>query len=114
MGTRFALHGEAVVGGPVQYGLSTAPQNGDVERFYPHLLQHLYRACGRGGVQCTRKEYRFGVGFAEEALQRPGAALLDLERYRWQGYDPAQLGDVTLIGKAGHIAFNTGMPRNQR
>src|SRR5207302_6013405 len=51
---------------------------------------------------------------AEEPLQRPGAALLDLVRYGGQGHDPADIGRVPLVGEAGHVVFDATVPIDQR
>src|SRR5437016_6334829 len=53
------------------------------------------------------------MGFAEEALQRPCAALLDLDGYGRERYDPTQVRDISLVSEAGHIVFDPVVPCNQ-
>src|SRR6266571_6391793 len=111
MGACVVIQKEAVFGGPVQHGLPTASQNRDIERFDLHLLQYFYtRSCRSSSIICSKEAYGFGMGFAEEALQRPCAALLDLDGYGRERYDPAQVRTrmrvVLLVCEASHIVLN--------
>src|SRR6266700_1504231 len=114
VGTRVAIQEKAVFGGPVQHGLPTAPHNRDIERFDLYLLQYFYtRSCRSSSINCSKEAYGLRMGFAEEALQRPCAALLDLDGYGRERYDPAQVGDISLVSEAGHIVFDSVVPCNQ-
>src|SRR5207245_2086144 len=86
----------------------------DVERFDLDLLQDLGSG-GGGGLVSAEEEgpRRQGVRFAVEALERPGAAFLDLVRDGGKGDDPAEARDVARIGKAGQVMFHPIVPGNQ-
>src|SRR2546421_5151475 len=75
MGPCVAIQEKPVFGGPVQHGLPTASQNRDIERFDLHLLQYFYTMCRSSSIICSKEAYGLRMGFAEEALQRPRAAL---------------------------------------
>src|SRR5205807_6864468 len=111
--TGISVQGEAVAGCPVKYRLSTAFEHCDIERFDLHLLQHLHtggRGCGVKGAS----EDGLGTSFKRETLQGPPTTLLDLQRNGRERYDPAEFGDVALVGEAGHIALDTIMPGDER
>ena len=61
----------------------------------------------------TKSKFNW-MGFKGEALQRPCSALLDLQGDRWQGNDPSQVGEVSLVAKAGQVALDPIMPGDQR
>src|SRR5579864_8796830 len=54
------------------------------------------------------------MGFAEKPLQRPPAACLNLDRHSRKRHYPAEIGgSISLERKAGEIALDTIMPRDQ-
>src|SRR5271157_3147147 len=117
MRTSIALHGKAVAGSPVQHCLSAASQNCNIERFDLDLLQHLRGISGRSAL----KDYgttHDRMSFEIEALQCPGAALLDLEWHCRERYDPSNVSDRICVGllvrEACQVAFNAVMPSNKR
>ena len=114
MGACVAIQEKAVFGGPVQHSLPAASQNRDIERFDLHLLQYLDTSrCSSTSIICSKEAYGLGMGFAEEALQRPCAALLDLDGYGRERYDPTQVRDISLVSEAGHIVLDPVVPCNQ-
>src|SRR5260370_1541740 len=103
---------KAVLGGPVQHPSPAAPQHCDVERFDLYLLEHLRGVLGSGGGKSRSwcKAEGLGMGFAKETLQRPAAALFDLDRHCREGYYPPQVSGFALVGEAGEIALDAVVP----
>src|SRR5579872_2443114 len=52
--------------------------------------------------------------FDFEALQRPRAAILNLQRHGWQWNDPAQPRYIALVLKSSQVVFDPVVPRDQR
>ncbi len=95
---------EAVVLGPAADLVGTAAQDGDVERVDADLHQHLCLVAGGAGGE--DRGLRDRLGLADEALEGPVAALLDLRRdpgeWRERPERPAaagelERGDVVLL-----------------
>src|SRR5262245_30062386 len=53
------------------------------------------------------------MGLARQALERPGAALLDLGGDGGQRDDPADVGDVALVGEGGQVVLDAVVPGGQ-
>jgi hypothetical protein len=98
MGTGFIAQGGAVLAAPLKYLLARSLEHGDVERLDLHLLDHL-GAARRGGGPIRGELDRLGMRLTLEPLERPRAALLDFGGDRRQRHDPAQVGDIALIGE---------------
>ena len=56
----------------------------------------------------------FVILLALSAGAAVSAALLNLQGYCWQGNDPSQLREVTLVAKASQVSLDPIMPRDQR
>jgi hypothetical protein len=109
-----AIHREAIVGAPIEYGLATATQDRDVERLHFHLLDDLRSRGDRGVRSRCGDEKRLRMRLTDEPLECPGTALLDLQRNGGQGDDPTEILNVALVREAGQIVLDTVVPGDER